>query len=198
VDAMAQTTATDEMFGTHTYDAWTAAATPHVLAQNPESPALQIGLIQPQFAVDPRRLSRAHEIFDEIVAFTFGHELSHHYLGHTSCAIGDQHPPQNLDDLAKLLARRASRVPLFNQPNEIAADNWGIINVLETGKARASPQYHWSERGSLILLDFFSRVEASAGMNNLLVAFLVSHPNSRYRMTLVQQTAATWWSQQPH
>jgi hypothetical protein len=143
-------------------------------------------------------LSRAHEIFDDVIAFTFGHELSHHYLGHTGCANGDQKPPQTLEDVAKIIARKASNVPVFNQPNEVAADNWGVINVLETGKARPPVQYRLTEKGGLLLLDFFSRIEAAAGMNNLLVAFLVSHPNSRFRYTFVQNTAQTWWSQQPH
>jgi predicted Zn-dependent protease len=132
-----------------------------------------------------------------VIAFTFGHELSHHYLGHTGCANGDDRPPATLQDLAMLLARGASRVPLFNQPNELAADQWGIINTLETGKARPSTQYRFTERGGLLLLDFFSRIEMSAGMNDPFVAFITSHPNSRFRFQNVQQIAQTWWSQQP-
>jgi hypothetical protein len=197
VDGMAQTTATDELFGTRTYDAFVQAILPKLMSKNPESPALPLGIIPPQYALDARRLSRAHELFDEVIAFTFGHELSHHYLGHTGCANGDRHAPQTLEDIAKIFARKASNVPLFNQPNEIAADNWGVINVLETGKARGASNYRWTERGGLLLLDFFARIEGGAGMNNLLVAFLVSHPNSRFRMSIVGQTAQTWWSQQP-
>lgn len=197
VDAMAQTTSTDELFGTHTYEAWITAVMPKLLAKDPISPALPAGIIPAQYLPDARRLSREHEIFDDVVAFTFGHELSHHYLGHTGCANGDDRPPTTLEELGKLLARGASRVPLFNQPNETAADQWGIINALETGKARPPIQYRFTERGAYLLLDFFSRIEASAGMNDPFVAFIVSHPNSRYRLGLVQQVAQTWWSQQP-
>jgi hypothetical protein len=194
VDAMAQTTATDELFGTRTYEAYMAAVVPKMLSKTPESPALPFGTVPPQYLLDPRRLSRAHEIFDEVIAFTFGHELSHHYLGHTGCANGDRKAPATLEDVAKLLARGASRVPLFNQPNEVAADNWGVIDVLDSGRTR-QPQYRWTEKGGLLLLDFFARLEQAAGMNNLLVAFLISHPNSRLRMGVVQSTAQTWWSQ---
>src|SRR5262249_45374626 len=157
VDGMSQTTATDELFGTKTYDAWVSSVVPKMLSKNPESPALAPNVIPLQYTLDPKRLSRAHEIFDDVVAFTFGHELSHHYLGHTGCANGDQRPPATLEDIAKIFARKASNVPLFNQPNEIAADNWGVINVLETGKARnPAAQYRLTERGGLLLLDFFS------------------------------------------
>jgi hypothetical protein len=197
VDAMSQTTATDELFGTRTYEAWLIAVMPKLLAKDAISPALPPGIIPVQYLADPRRLSREHEIFDDVAAFTFGHELSHHYLGHTGCAVGDDRPPATLEELAKIIARGASRVPLFNQPNEVAADQWGVINVLETGKARPPFQYRFTERGAYLLLDFFSRIEASAGMNDPFVAFIVSHPNSRYRLSSVQQIAQTWWSQQP-
>jgi hypothetical protein len=195
---MSQTQATDEIFGTHTYDAWVKDATPKLLAKDPISPGLPAGIVPVQYWPDPRRLSRAHEIFDDVIGFTFGHELSHHYLGHTGCAVGDDRPPATLEDVAKIFARNASRIPVFNQPNESAADQWGVINVLETGKARPPVMYRLTERGGLLLLDFFSRIEVAAGGNDPFVAFLSSHPNSRYRYGQVQQIAQTWWSQQPH
>ena len=58
----------------------------------------------------PRRVSRAHEMFDEIAAFTFGHELAHHYRGHTGCAHGQPAGvPSGLADTAADCCRRRSR-----------------------------------------------------------------------------------------
>ena len=89
VDAIAQTKATDEVFGTHTYDAYCAAVLPGVVTSDKGRAALPTGIIPTNLGGDPRRWSRAREIFDEVLAFTFGHELAHHYLGHTGCARFD-------------------------------------------------------------------------------------------------------------
>ncbi len=89
LDAISQTKATDELFGTRTYDAYAGIVIPR-LASAQGSAALPAGVVPPQLSSDPRRISRAHEIFDELAAFTFGHELAHHYLGHTGCANGQQ------------------------------------------------------------------------------------------------------------
>ena len=193
IDAIAQTRATDELFGTRTYDAYAAAVTPRLVSAQGGSAMLPAGIIPPQYWLDPRRISRAHEMFDEIVAFTFGHELSHHYLGHTGCANG-QPPgvPPAVGDLGRLL----SRVPLFNQPNEIAADTSGCINVLDTGLAREAHAYRWTEEGGLWLLDFFARMDQAAGANPLL-GFLRTHPNPGLRIPIVQGVAATWRLQHP-
>ena len=39
-------------------------------------------------ALDPRKLARQKMLFDEQLAFVLGHELAHHYRGHTGCADG--------------------------------------------------------------------------------------------------------------
>jgi hypothetical protein len=194
IDAMSQTKATDELFGTRTYDAYTNAVTPRIVSTQGGSALLPVGIIPAQYWLDPRRISRAHEMFDEIVGFTFGHELSHHYLGHTGCANG-QPPgvPPAVSDLGRLLS---SRVPLFNQPNEIAADTNGCINVLDTGRARMAQAYRWSEEGGLWLLDFFARMDRAAGANPLM-GFLRTHPNPGLRIPIVQGVATTWRLQHP-
>jgi Peptidase family M48 len=191
VDAMSQTKATDEMFGTRTYDAYTNAVMPRLAQGQGATAALPPGLIPPQLVADPRRLSRAHEMFDEIVAFTFGHEAGHHYLGHTGCANGQ--PVGNGPNLAQLGQLAASVLPIVNQPNEIAADNVGVLSTLDTGYARRLSAYRWTEQGAFTLLDFFTRLESAAGITPLSpVGFLRSHPNSGLRLPLVQAAAATW------
>jgi hypothetical protein len=194
VDAIAETKATDELYGTQTYAAYINAVVPRLATSSNASAALTVGIIPPQYWVDLRRISRAHEIFDEIVAFTFGHELSHHYLGHTGCANGQ--PVGGGPAIAELGQLAASILPGLNQPNEILADTNGCINTLDTGKARASRAYRWSEEGGLFLLDFFARLEAASGQNPLL-GFLRTHPNPGLRIPIVQTVAATWRFRNP-
>jgi hypothetical protein len=189
IDAISQTKATDERFGTHTYDAYVSAVAPALVSQKGGVALLPPGIVQPGQWLDPVRISRAHEIFDEIVAFTFGHELSHHYLGHTGCAHGQ--PPGVPPILSDFGRWASSAIPLANQPNEIAADHEGCDNLLDSGRARAAQAYRWNEEGALWLLDFFSRLERAAGASPLL-GFLRTHPNSSFRLPLVQATAVTW------
>ena len=87
IDAIAQTKACDELYGARTYDAYAAQVLPQLVAPGNASPMLP-PTIPPQCVADPRRWSRAHEWFDEMVAFTFGHELSHHYLGTPAARTG--------------------------------------------------------------------------------------------------------------
>ena len=44
--------------------------------------------VPPQFALDARKLARQRFLFDEQIGFILGHELGHHYRGHTGCAQG--------------------------------------------------------------------------------------------------------------
>jgi len=193
VDAIAQTKATDELYGTRTYDAYANLVAPRLVSQNGASAMLPAGVVPAQVWLDPRRLSRSHEIFDEIVAFTFGHELSHHYLGHTGCANGQpQGVPPAVSALGRLLSQAA---PVFNQPNEIAADNQGTVNALDAGRARSAYAYRWNEEGALWLLDFFARLDSAAGA--FPIAFNRTHPNPGLRIPLVQAAATAWRFQHP-
>jgi hypothetical protein len=194
IDAISQTVANDDLYGTRTYDQYTSAVMPKLVQSNSASAALPLGIIPFTTAFDPRRLSHAHELFDNIVAFTFGHELSHHYLGHTGCANG-QAGAVGLDPAAVI--RLASRVPMFNQPLESAADTAGCVNVLDAGRARR-PNFVWTERGALLLLDFFSRMETQAGVTPLNpVGFLQTHPHPALRVPLVQWVAQGWHQAHP-
>jgi len=198
VDAIAQTKATDELFGTQTYEQYTAAVLPQMVKSANARAALPAGIIPANLGPDPRRWSRAHELFDEIVAFTFGHELAHHYLGHTGCAKGQ--PMSSGPDPARL-GRLLSVVPLFNQAGEAASDSAGCMNALDAGRARR-PQYEWSESGGVLLLDYFARIERAGGGGGPLsllnpVQFLRTHPNPLARIPIVQTVARTWHMQHP-
>lgn len=195
VDGMAQTRATDEMFGTQTYDAYMNAVLPRMLQAKPASPLLPQGIIPAQYLMNPQRLSHAREIFDDVVAFTFGHELAHHYLGHTGCANGQA---MSAGPNPAVLGHLVTRIlPGLNQFNEAAADNYGLIDVLDTGRARR-PQYRWSEKGGILLFDFFSRLDRASGISVFNpIGFLRTHPNPQLRTPLVQATARTWYSQHP-
>jgi hypothetical protein len=182
--AIAETKACDEIDGAHSYDAYVAAITPVLTAQNPGSPQLPQNVLPAQCVVDPRVLSRARETFDDIAAFTFGHELAHHYLGHTGCAINDSPFTQGLATVEHLSQQL---VPAFNQPNEIAADTAGLYNVMDTGRARR-PRFEYSEKGGMMLLDFFAHLEGSGG----LITFTRSHPPSGTREGWVRTAATTW------
>jgi hypothetical protein len=194
INAISQTRATDELYGTQTYDAYTNAVAPRLVSKDGGSAMLPVGVVPSQYWLDTRRVSRAHELFDEIVAFTFGHELAHHYMGHTGCANGQAGGAgPAIEQLGRLVTGLGGG---FNQPNEIVADTKGCESTLETGRARASQAYRWTEAGGLWLLDFFSRLDRASGATPLL-GFLRTHPNPGLRIPIVQTVAATWRFQHP-
>jgi hypothetical protein len=196
-DAIAQTKATDELFGTHTYDAYCNAVLPQLVSSDKARAGLPAGIIPANLGGDARRWSRAHEIFDELLSFTFGHELAHHYLGHTGCAKGQGGTGPDPSKLGRLL----TVVPTFNQVAEASADSAGGYNSLDAGRARR-PQYEWNENGGLTLLDYFARIERAAGQGGPLsllnpAGILKTHPNPLARIPLLQAVARTWHSQHP-
>lgn len=194
IDAIAQTRSTDERFGTRTYDAYTAAVTPGLVASPGGSAMLPGGIIAAQYWADPQRVSRAHEMFDETVGFTFGHELSHHYLGHTGCAHGQPAGvPPVLSDLNRIVTTGCA---FCNQWNEAAADQAGVDNVLDAGRARSAAAYRWSEEGGLWLFDFFARLDGASG-NTGVVSYVRTHPNPSIRIPALQADAALWRFQHP-
>jgi Peptidase family M48 len=194
IDAIAETKATDELFGTSTYEAYASQIAPRLASKGGGNALLPPTVIAPQYWVDARRISRAHEIFDETVAFTFGHELSHHYLGHTGCAMGQAGAlPQAMAQLGQFLT---SGPASFNQPNEVIADNFGARSTLDAGLARSAKAYAWTEQGGLMLLDFFEHLSRASGAGPVLSIFL-SHPDPLVRIPLVQAAAASWRVQHP-
>lgn len=191
-DAIGQTKATDEMYGTRTYDAYTSRVLPDLVRSEKASPALPAGIIPPQYLLDARRASRAREIFQDVVAFTFGHELGHHYLGHTGCANGAQGGA--LPNAGRLLS---NVIPIWSQFNESAADSAGVINTLDAGYKRR-PQFRWSERGGTMLFDFFAKLEAAAGGGLLNpMNLLRSHPFPTLRPAWMAPTVQSWYQRHP-
>jgi hypothetical protein len=195
IDAISQTIAQDDLYGTHTYDQYTSTVLPRLAQSAGASPALPLGIIPFNTVLDPRRLSHAREIFDDITAFTFGHELSHHYLGHTGCANGQ---PGAVGLTPAALGQIVTRViPGLNQPMEVAADSAGVVNVLDAGRARR-PNFAWSERGALLILDFFSRLDRAAGLSPINpIGFLQTHPHPALRIPIVQAVAQNWHQAHP-
>lgn len=183
---IAQYRAIDELFGTRKVEEYE-----QLLAQNqrPNQPLYHPG---PDFTSaaqdqDPRKLARQREIFDEQLAFVLGHELAHHHLGHTGCANG-QGVSRGVTpgDLGRLLSRT---IPLFNQPNELAADIAGVQNLLTAGARRQG--YRWSEGGAVLTLQFFAAVDRLTPVS-ILFAFERTHPLPLVRLPIVQSTANTW------
>jgi hypothetical protein len=195
VDAIAQTRATDDLYGTKTYEQYASTVIPRLAQSDKASAALPPGIIPLNVAANPQRLSHAHEWFDDIVAFTFGHELGHHYLGHTGCANGQ--PMTGSANLANLGLIITTVIPGLNQFMEVDADRAGVLNSLDTGRARR-PAYRWSEAGGMALLDFFARLERANGISALNpIGFLRTHPYPTFREPLIQVTANAWYSQHP-
>jgi hypothetical protein len=186
LDLMAQTRATDEIFGTSTYDAYIRE-----LAAQQEGKAQVLpfppGLLIPSQSLDSRKLKRQREIFDEAIGYVIGHELGHHYLGHLGSACGGggggTFKPGDVTNVLKKVA------PFFNQPNEIAADMAGIENLLDMGQNEAD--YKFGEHGGLLVIDFFQKL-ADLHPGSDLFVFMSTHPSPKVRAPIVKSTA-DWW-----
>jgi Zn-dependent protease with chaperone function len=177
---LAQASAHDEVFGGNKTDEYIRFIAARLESGKPNPrPA---GFFTAAAQTDGRKVARQHLLFEEETAFVLGHELAHHHLGHLPCT--GKAGPLGTGDLARALAQN---VPLFNQPNEGAADLAGTTNVLDAGKRRAS---HWSEGGALLTMRFFLGLDG--GGFNLLLAFQHSHPSPRLRIPLIQESANYW------
>jgi hypothetical protein len=153
--------------------------------QQPKHPIVQPppGFFDPRVDNQPNKVLRQHEVLDEEIAFVLGHELAHHYLGHLPCTGGGNLAPQ---EIARVLA---DAVPLFNQPNEIAADISGLNDTLTTGARRAG--YHFTEGGALLTMQFFAGLDQMT-VTDLLFSFERDHPPPAVRTPIIQQTANAW------
>lgn len=186
---IAEARAADELFGSKRVDTYTRAASDALSAGQPV-PSPPAGFYSPVEALDPRKLARQRDVFDEEVAFVLGHELGHHYLGHTGCANGAKRGAID----PTVIGRIASNVlPGFNQPNEIAADVSGTQNLLDAGVARAASGAQWNEEGALLVLGFFGTMQ-QLRPSTIALGFLRSHPPPQLRTPIVQDTANRWRS----
>lgn len=181
---IAEAKAADEVFGSQRVDAYTQMAADAIRSDRPV-PDPPAGFYGPNEGLDPRKLARQRVVFDEMVAFVLGHELGHHYLGHTGCANGDQRG--GIDPSA--LGRIASRaVPGLNQPNEASADVAGTQNLLDTGAKRAGGL---TEMGGVLTLQFFGKL-SQLTPSSIALAILRTHPAPQLRIPLIQSTAQQW------
>lgn len=179
---LAMSKAHDELFGTNKTDEYIRFIA-QKLAAGRDIPRPS-GFFAAAAQNDGRKVQRQHVLFEEEVAFVLGHELAHHHLGHLPCT--GKAGPLGSGDLARVLS---SQVPLFNQPNEAAADLAGTTNLLDSGARRSGAR--WSEEGALLTMRFFAGLEGSFTAN-LLLAFQRSHPSPRLRIPLIQQSANYW------
>ncbi len=177
---LARASATDEVFGTKKATEYEN----HVVASrgNSKPPA---GLFDPAQDRDRRKLARQHQLFDEAVAFTLGHELAHHYLKHTGC-IGNDRTQATTADLGRTLSRQ---LPAFNQVNESSSDTYGVHNVLTAGK-KQSPA--WTERGGLLTFQLFRALRRNESVLDGVLDFHRTHPHPDVRAPIVEAAAEAW------
>jgi hypothetical protein len=155
--------------------------------------ALDPSVVSGPVAADPRRLARQIHLFDQQVAFILGHELAHHYRGHTGCAAqgSTTASAREAENLQRALSRAA---PPLEQPFEVEADVWGITNVLERGATGGAP---WTEEGALLSLEVFRRFGPLAQGGIDVGVFMSTHPPSELRAPVVTQAAAMHRPGQP-
>lgn len=179
---LAAARATDELFGTQKLPQYIALVAKN---QRPKQPIVQpaAGFFDSAQQADGRKVARQHQLLDEQIGFVLGHELAHHYLGHLPCTTAGTTP------LAQLGQLFSSAVPLFNQPNEVAADMSGINTLLTMGFRRQG--YHLTEGGALITMQFFEGLDQLSAID-ILFAFEQTHPPPQLRVPIIQQTANAW------
>lgn len=184
----ARSRATDDVFQTRKLDAYVSMVAQGMTGggglQRP-----QPGFYDPTQDVDGRKVQRQNNLFDAQLAFVLGHELGHHYLGHTGCANGASHSGITFGDLGRVIS---NKIPVMNQPNEATADQAGTYNLLAVGTRRPQNQ-QFNEEGALLVLNFFAALHNAAGVgNSILAVFDSSHPSPSVRIPLVQNAANTW------
>ncbi|HJL18255.1 MAG TPA: M48 family metalloprotease, partial [Sandaracinaceae bacterium LLY-WYZ-13_1] len=182
---IAETKAYDELAGTDTYETYVTHVV-ELVRNDRRMEGVDASLHSAPHATDPHKLARQRHLFDQQVAFILGHELAHHYRGHTNCVEGRTEAEIERDQLSQLLAHT---VPPFSQPREVEADMWGVTNVLEAGHGREGGT--WTEEGAMLNLDFFRRVSDHGGAE-LVMAFLSTHPPSVLRIPIVRSTTQQW------
>jgi hypothetical protein len=182
---IAETKAYDELAGTTTYDQYVTAVIDQVRNQRPVA-GVDPSLHAAPHATDPHKLGRQAHLFDQQVAFILGHELAHHYRGHTNCVAGRTAEEIQRDEAMQILAHT---IPPGGQPREVEADMWGATNVLEAGHRMQAAQ--WTQEGGLLNLDFFRRLSEEGGPN-LVLMFLSTHPPSLVRIPIVRSISQQW------
>jgi hypothetical protein len=183
ISHLSQARANDDVFGTRKVDEYNAFI---AARQRPNAPIAEPppGFFDNAALGDSRRIARQHDVFDETLGFVLAHELGHHHLGHLPCTGGP-----GLLGMGAIARDLSSSVPIFNQPNEFAADAVGTNNVLVAGAHRPqSNGYRWTEEGALLMMQFFSAIDTLSA-ETILFAFENTHPPPVLRVPVIQQTA---------
>jgi hypothetical protein len=172
--------ATDELFRTRKVDEYIAFLARHHRPRQP-IPQPPPGFFDARLTSDPNWVRREQELLDETLGFVIGHELGHHRLGHLPCTAAPG--VFGFGDVAREVS---GAVPLFNQPNELAADVAGANNLLVVGARRQG--YHLTEAGGLLVMQFFASVDQMSP-EDILFSFDRTHPPPQVRVPVIQQTA---------
>ncbi|HVW26129.1 MAG TPA: hypothetical protein VHC69_12220 [Polyangiaceae bacterium] len=182
---LAQARANDDVFGTRKVNDYIQFI---AQTQKPNAPVSQPprGFFDPAQQADARRVARQHDVFDEMLGFVLGHELAHHHLGHLPCTGGT-----GFLGSSNILRGLSETVPMFNQPNEIAADTAGTDTILTAGARRSG--YHLTEGGALLMMQFFASSD-QLSPEDILFGFDRTHPPPAIRTPIIQQTANLWRS----
>jgi hypothetical protein len=178
--------ATDEIFHTRKLDGYLRMVSANYKPHQP-IPRPAPGFVDPAQAADGRKIARQHLLMDEQLAFVLGHELAHHYLGHTGCADGRGGSRASANDVIKVATRLAGHT-FLNQGLETAADTAGTNNLLTAGSRHQGAK--WSEEGAMLTLEFFSYMESSP--EAVAMSFLSTHAHPTLRRPWVQQAANQW------
>lgn len=178
---LAQLQAVDEALGSRHFDEYVA-----LVARNQSSQGVLVAPRAEWCPVELRnqasKVSRQHQLDDEIMAFVIAHELGHHYLNHLPCT---SILPLNAAEIGLLVT---DAIPAFNQPNEVAADVAGINNVLQAGRRRTANQL--SETGALLVLRFFQALDQASP--DAVFNFERTHPPPSLREPIVRTAAQTF------
>lgn len=179
---LARAKATDAVFGTSKLAEYqTHVARNHRAGHAVPMPPLGFfNLIQD---ADSRKLQVQQRLLDEALAFVLGHELAHHYLGHTGC-VGTSRSAHAVSHVGHMFS---DVLPALNQPHELAADVEGVDHLLTSGV-----RHGWTEGGALLTLDFFQAMHALTPPEAVLFGFQLSHPHPYFRKPVVSQTANHW------
>jgi len=146
------------------------------------------GSVPAVYAMNPQKLARQRFLFSSQLGFVLGHELAHHYRGHTGCQ-NTRGSNQSQTDMEQILRTASNTVPPFNQPLEAESDTWGIVSTLDAGRRRGPAA--WNEDGAMLSMDFFQRLEGERGRSPILI-FVRTHPPAILRRPIIQLWASNW------